>query len=157
KTATIKFPYLGAFRRLRMRADGSLLAIHLDAGGIAFWDTAAGKEVGRVEDARLVLDERIDFTPDGRQLVTLSRGAPTTVRVRDVPSGKLAGSFEIAASEVGEPVVSPNGKTVVFASLRASITPRDLGTGRALFDRGGLDVPAAGLSFLAGGKVVAAG
>jgi WD40 repeat protein len=157
KTATIKFPFLGSFRRLRMRADGSLFAIHLDAGGIAFWDPAAEKEVGRLDDAKLFADEGMEFTPDGKQLVTVSRSLTATIRVWDVATGKLAWSFVIPASEAGEPVISPDGQTVVFSTLRAAITLRDLKTGKPRFDRGGLDAPAAGLTFLPSGKILAAG
>jgi WD40 repeat protein len=156
KPSTTKFPFLG-FRRLRMRGEGSLLAIHVQPHGVVFWDPAADKEVGRLADGKLIADDGADFTPDGKQFVTVTRGVKGTVKVWDVATGKLAWSFELLATEVGEPVISPDGRAVVFATPRAAITPRDLKTGRPLFDRGELEVPAAGLSFLPGGKVLAAG
>jgi WD40 repeat protein len=160
KTASVKFPYLGAFRKLRIRADGSLFAINVDADGVVFWDPATGKESGRLADPSLVADAGMDFTADGKRLVTVSRideDAEAIVRVWDVATGKLDKSFSIPALHAGDPVVAPDGRTVAFAVAQQFIPIWDLQTGRPLFERGGLDEAPVALAFAPGRRIVGAG
>jgi WD40 repeat protein len=157
KTASVKFPYLGLFRKLRLRKDGSLFAINLDAGGVLFWDPIAGKEAGRLADVNLVVDAGMDFTNDGKKLVTVSRRRDepdATVRAWDVASGKLEKQFAIPALLAADPVIAPDGHTVAFAASRPFIPIWDLETGQPKFEQGGFDVAPAALAFLPGRRLV---
>src|SRR5207249_821299 len=123
KTTAVKYPFFGSFRRMRMRGDGSLFAIHLQPGGVAFWDPATEKEVGRLEDAKLIADDGMDFTPDGRQLFVWERGSGQPVRAIELPIEPVTG---LAAD--------PAGHFAVVSST--SLLPRkcDLATGQVIGD-----------------------
>jgi WD40 repeat protein len=157
RTSTVKFPYYGKFRKLRMRPDGSLLAVNLDEGGVIFWDPVAAKEVGRLSDSTLVAETGMQFTPDGSRLVTVSPEATiAAVQTWNVAGGKKEYSFSVPILQAGEPVVSPDGEMIAFATMTSNISLRNLRTGSEPFGRSGFESAPLALSFVAGNRLAAA-
>jgi WD40 repeat protein len=137
RVSTNQFPYFSKFGTLRISPDGSLFAINLSDGGVIFWDTAASKVVGKLEDPKLDSDGGMQFTADGRRLVTVSRtNGKITVAIWAVSSGKLEKSFEMPVNQAGEPILSPDGDLIAFARPTREIFLKSLKTGKAPFDDG---------------------
>ncbi|MFL5340279.1 MAG: WD40 repeat domain-containing protein [Gemmataceae bacterium] len=158
RQTSVKFPYVNVFKKLRLRADGSLFAVSLKTG-IEFWDPATGRVTGRVAALKELADEGLDFTPDGRQLGGVSRrdAATAVAHVWDVATAAERRPFIIPMHDAGDPVVSPDGRVLSFAALGSNIPLWDSGTGLAKFDRGGLDEMPVALAFAPDGALAAAG
>jgi WD40 repeat protein len=158
KTGSVPFPYLGKFRALRMRADGSLFAIEFKEG-IIFWEPATQKVVGKLDAGQVGIVLGLDFTPDGRHLITVSTidSSLAAVRLWDVASGKKLKEFPVPQIQAGDPVLSQDGRTLTFVCSRPIIPLWDWQAGRAMFDRGGLAAEPAALAFTGNGQITALG
>jgi RNA polymerase sigma factor (sigma-70 family) len=77
--------------------DAKLLAHGCAGGGVRFWDTASGKEVGRLAGHQGPIDT-LEFAPDGRTLTTGSRD--TTGLVWDVTRFAKRGKSPTAPLDV---------------------------------------------------------
>src|SRR5262245_3600710 len=159
KIGSVKFPYLGQFHRLRLRPDGALMAIHLGEGLILYWDPVSGKEVSLLKDASLVMHMGMEFTPDGKQVATVSPtgGADAVVQLWDVATNKLERRFAIPVRETGNPVVSRDGRLMSFNAARTAVSLWDVPTVKTLYDRRGTDEVPIALAVANDGRLVAAG
>jgi len=99
----------------------------------------------------------MQFTPDGNRLVTVSRETSiATVQIWNVATGKKESSFTVPTSQAGEPLVSPDGEMIAFATMTSNISLRDLRTGLEPFGRSGFESAPVALAFASGGQLVAA-
>src|SRR5579864_2420926 len=158
KTDSVLFPYFSKFRALRMRPDGSLFAVELDEG-IVLWDPTIQKVVNKLKTAQVGIVLAADFTPDGRHLITVSTidSSQTAVRLWDVASGKKLKEFPVPQSQIGDPILSPDGRTLTFVCSRPIIPLWDWQAGRPMFDRGGLAAEPAALAFTGNRQITALG
>lgn len=102
---------------VRYSPDGKTLAAagYETAGGnpIYLYDPETGKETGRLEGHASGGVRRIEFTPDGKKLV--SGGFDGTLRVWDLATSKEVASAKADSGTVYGVAVSPDGKAVATA------------------------------------------
>lgn len=105
--------------RIPMTSDGSLVAIrHRAYGGISLVDVASTKERVSLElTQNHFLTFPQTFTPDGRQLLTLSRSSEDrSLRLWDVRTGKETKRFTWTdATSPGDVVFTPDGSLLLSA------------------------------------------
>jgi WD40 repeat protein len=157
KISTVQFPYSGSLRKVRLRADASLFAVNLNAGGVVFWDPASATEVGRLNDPKLDCNGGMEFSPGGKRLATVTRNeGVATIRIWNVATGKSEQSLELPENEAGEPAVSPDGRMIAFGSKSRNISLKSLRTGQSPFERNGFETAPVAMVFARLGRLVAA-
>jgi WD40 repeat protein len=81
------------------------------AGGIDVYSTATGKKLHALRD-EAYRPSAAAFTPDGKQLIV--RTTTDLLRVYDLGAGKVVREAQASVRSSGEPVVSPDGRTLVI-------------------------------------------
>ncbi|MDB5339888.1 MAG: blaR1 8 [Planctomycetaceae bacterium] len=119
------------FRSASLSRDGKLLAIGRFDCLIELRDMATGKPAVMIPDGHHDVAHALQFTRDGRTLV--SGGGNDTVRVWDVVSGKQKRVFEHASGSgfVKDLALSPDGQLAVSAGHDNTLAIWDLATGKA--------------------------
>lgn len=94
--------------------DGKVLAMSANIYGvIRLFDVGSKKSLSLLK-GHLANVRSLAFTPDGRTLV--SGGNDCTVKIWDVATGNVRGSYITYGSQVQRVAVSPDGKTVALAN-----------------------------------------
>jgi WD40 repeat protein len=157
RISSVKFPYFGKFRKLRLNNDGSLFAVNLDEGGIALWDPLKGKEVCRLTEPAIIASIGMQFAGNGTQLITVSQKKDiATVDAWNLASGKRERTMTLPAAQAGEPTVSSDGRFIAFATQATQVSLWNFSTGQPVFERSGFDHAVLAAAFAPGGRLIAA-
>jgi WD40 repeat protein len=150
------FPLAKVSHSIAYTADLALFALYAPSlGGVTFWDPATGETKGKLEDAKLVVESGLSFTPDGKTLVTVhSRDRPGQAIFWDVATGKRLRSFPVPARLSEPPVFAPDGKAFVFPSSTPAFALWDTAGGKERLRPQGHADGVGALALTPDGKVV---
>jgi WD40 repeat protein len=116
----------GAWVKLAFAADGKALAAADTEGGVTLWDLPEGKKRGSCA-ARVPVVRTLGFLADGTPVAAGVRGQE--LRLWEVPSGRLLSPEEGHPADVGMVRFTPNGRSLVSASLDGTVCLWDLRPG----------------------------
>ncbi len=110
--------------------DGKFMATAATAG-VRLWNSQTGQELREFKGN--VDSYRVAFSPDGRFIVVASGSGDGNARIFEVQTGKLVRSF-FGGSTLGmnSAAFSPDGKTIITASIDKIVRLWDVQTGREL-------------------------
>jgi WD40 repeat protein/tRNA A-37 threonylcarbamoyl transferase component Bud32 len=151
----------GTFTRLAFSPDGRLLASSHDGGRLVLWDVAAAR-VKRTIQAHNLLATGVTFSPDGKQLASVSGDSrvPFTngeIKLWDPATGKLRLTLPSSTGGLYAVAFAPDGRTVAATGVRGTVYLWDTATG---VKRGTLKGPTStslSLAYSPDGKLLAQG
>jgi WD40 repeat protein len=119
---------------------------------IQLWELPSGKELRRIKAERFV-PLSAAFSPDGKHLAVLERGA--TLKLYEAATGKAVRRWAVPAA-ANSVRYSPDGKFLVAAGYNA-VSVWDLATWRRLDSSSAPQATVQGFAFPGGGRVLACG
>ena len=126
-------------------------------GTLRFWDvsTTGGSSIGtfyRSTDGMAFT--ALALSPDGAHLAATSGHG--TLRVWDLPGGKLLFSAQAGAGPQGALAFSPDGRLLAWTNGQRAVQIQEIPSGRLLLDAGGSDQQVGALAFAPDGREIAA-
>ena len=132
-------PLPGLPTSVAARPGSSQLAVLCTTGDLLVFDDRTGTRVLELRHEAWSTTgnfAQVQYTPDGKTLVSLGGGAPVTVNVRDAGSGRLRFApfaSNVAGSNFHSMALSGDGRLLAtIALVRNAVQVWDLATGRAL-------------------------
>lgn len=115
--------------KIAFSPNGKLIAAGHFEGGMSIWDVESGELVRRFGERMTRSIGNIEFTPDGKTLLTASSD---TVNLWDVATGKQIQSFDDHTWFVSAAVFSPDGKQLLSGSAEGTAVLWDIESGERI-------------------------
>ena len=146
---------------VRYSPDGKVIAAGAkEANHVTLWDAESGRVIGGPITTKPPGSggaQSLSFSPDSKQIA--SPGAPGTVGIWEVATGRRVGAaLEVGSENVEAVIFADGGRTLIASDDSGSVHMVDVGTGRPLGPP--LSVgsePVASLDLSPGGRLLAAG
>jgi WD40 repeat protein len=139
---------------LAFSRSGKQLAIGAEDASVTLWDVAHTRRIRTIVEGADIGGTRVAFTPDGKQLATVSN---QSVAFFDPASGKLLRTLGRHTDEIKTVAASPDGKLLAIGGADTLIRIWDRVTGKPLRTlkghKGGIET----LAFSPDGAVLASG
>jgi WD40 repeat protein len=136
-------------------ADGKTLA-GADGASVTLWDVATGKYRHNFVGHTYCIDA-LDFSPDGKRLVSGAAYTDTVIRVWDPLTGREAGQLRGHAAGIEALAYAPDGRLVASASQDGTVRLWDPATGKEVRRLEGKDGMVYALAFAPDGRTIATG
>jgi WD40 repeat protein/tRNA A-37 threonylcarbamoyl transferase component Bud32 len=164
KVRELKDPAAGtddepALAVVRYSPDGTVLAAGaMETNHVTLWDAATGRVIGRpiiTHPPGSGGAHSIAFSPDSRRIVV--RGAPGTVGIWEVETGRRVGApLTIGSENVNAAIFGEGGRTIIASDDAGSVTVVDVATRRLVGRPLSVgDEPAASLDLSPDGRLLA--
>ena len=146
---------------VRYSPDGKVIAAGAkEANHVTLWDAESGRVIGGPITTKPPGSggaQSLSFSPDSKRIA--SPGAPGTVGIWEVATGRRVGAaLEVGSENVEAVIFADGGRTLIASDDSGSVHMVDIGTGRPLgppLSAG--SEPVASLDLSPGGRLLAAG